>query len=150
MSSHSAETSNGPRSALPEWAVTASDGVFRVLFSLIFLVAGVGHFGQADVMIRRLIEAPLGAVATAIAPASVLISATGVVLIAGGAFLAVGYRTRIAAVALIAVLIPITGTVHMAPGPEHAGPLFKNIALLGGLIHFAIRGPGAFSVGPRE
>jgi len=120
--------------------------VFRVLFSLIFLVAGFGHFAQSEVMIRRLVEAPLGDIATAVAPASVLISATGVVLMAGGAFLAAGYRTRLAALALIAVLIPITGTVHLAPGPEHVGPLFKNVALIGGLIHFAIRGPGAWSL----
>ena len=51
---------------------------------------------------------------------------------------------------LIAVLIPITGSVHLAPGPEHVGPLFKNIALLGGLVHFAIRGPGSWSLDQRR
>jgi putative oxidoreductase len=126
-----------------------SDGAFRVLFSGIFLVAGVGHFVQADVMVRRLVEAPFGSLATAIAPAGSLIFATGIVLIAGGALLAVGYATRIAALALIGVLIPITVTVHFGGGPEHMGPLFKNVALLGGLVHFAIRGPGSWSLDPR-
>lgn len=147
MSSDTFATVTSARVRIPEWAIPMSDLAFRVLFSLIFLVAGLGHFVQADVMIQRLVEAPLASVATAIASPSLLISATGGVLIAGGLLLAIGFWTRVAALALVAVLIPITGTVHMALGPEHMGPLFKNIALLGGLIHFAIRGPGAWSLG---
>ena len=68
-------------------------------------------------------------------------------LVAGGLCLLVGFQTRLAALALGAVLIPISVIVHLAPGPEHVGPLFKNIALLGGLLHFAVRGPGACSLG---
>lgn len=100
-------------------------------------------------MIQRLVEAPLGNIATSIAPASLLISITGVVLVAAGLLLLLGFKARLAALALIAVVIPITGTVHLAPGPEHMGPLFKNIALLGGLVHFAIRGAGSWSFDQR-
>lgn len=150
MGNDSFAAKDGEPTAPPNSLFATADLVFRALFSLIFLVAGVGHFIQADLMVERLVAAPLGGVATSIAPASVMISATGVVLVAGGALLALGLRTRIAAVALIAVLIPITGTVHLAPGPDHMGPLFKNIALLGGLVHFAIRGPGSWSLDRRE
>lgn len=46
---------------------------------------------------------------------------------------------------LIAVLLPITLTVQVGSA-EGSGPLFKNIALLGGLIHFAANGAGSFAV----
>jgi len=149
LSSDTYATEGSARVALPDWAYPLSDFVFRGLFSLIFLIAGLGHFVQADVMIQRLMEAPLGSVATLIAPASLLISITGVVLVAAGLLLLLGFRARIAALVLIAVVVPITGTVHLAPGPEHIGPLFKNIALLGGLVHFAVRGAGGLSLDAR-
>ncbi len=149
MSSNTYATEGSARVALPDWAYPLSDFAFRSLFSLIFLIAGLGHFVQADGMIQRLVEAPLGNIATSIAPASLLISITGVVLVAAGLLLLLGFKARFAALALIAVVIPITGTVHLAPGPEHMGPLFKNIALLGGLVHFAIRGAGSWSFDQR-
>jgi uncharacterized membrane protein YphA (DoxX/SURF4 family) len=64
----------------------ASDVVFRVLFSVIFVTAGAGH------LVRP-----------------------------GGLTVDLGHTNAL-------------------------GPLFKHIALLGGLVHFAIRGPGAYSV----
>ena len=149
MSSDTYATEGSARVVLPDWAYPLSDFVFRGLFSLIFLIAGLGHFVQADVMIQRLVDGPLGGVATSIAPAPLLISVTGVVLVAAGLLLLLGFKARIAALALMAVLIPITGTVHLAPGPEHMGPLFKNVALMGGLLHFIVRGAGAFSLDRR-
>jgi putative oxidoreductase len=49
-----------------------------------------------------------------------------------------GAHTRLAALALAACLVPITVTIQLAPG--QMGPLFKNVALLGGLAHFAFAG----------
>lgn len=126
----------------------ASDVVFRLLFSLIFVVAGMGHFFQRDAMLARLDEAPLGHLARLFGPPEALMLASGVVLVVGGLALAAGIATRLAAVALFATLIPITATVHLGD-PEHVGPLFKNVALLGGLVHFAVRGPGAGALGDR-
>ena len=128
----------------------ASDLVFRALFSLIFVVAGVGHFAQQETMVERLLAAPGAELATAVAPAPLLIAATGVVLIVGGVALLLGVATRWAAIALIAALVPITASVHVGAGIGHVGPLFKNVALLGGLVHFAVRGPGAWSLAARR
>lgn len=122
-----------------------ADLTFRVLFSAIFVTAGIGHIVRPEIFVERLVAAPLGFLATSLASPRLLVLASGLALFAGGTGLLVGFRTRASALVLIAVLAPITITVDL--GHTNAlGPLFKNIALLGGLIHFAARGPGAFAL----
>ncbi len=122
-----------------------ADVLFRVLFSLIFVVAGVGHFVRPHELVTRLLEAPLSWLATAVAPASLLILLTGVILVPAGLALLLGFWTRPAAVLLLIVLVPITITVDVG-NPKNMGPLFKNIALFGGLIHFAAKGAGGYAL----
>ncbi len=114
---------------------------FRVLLSGIFCVAGFAHLFHPEKIVPRLEAAPFARLALAFGPAPLLVFVTGLVLAAGGVALLLGLRTRLSALVLMAVLIPITITVQLSPA--HIGPLFKNIGLFGGLLHFALQGAGA-------
>src|SRR3546814_18124650 len=72
---------------------------------------------------------------------------SGVVFVVFGTTLALGLATRLSALVILATLIPITVTIHFAPG--HVGPLFKNIAIMGALAFFIARGGGAFALDPQ-
>jgi putative oxidoreductase len=120
-----------------------SDAVFRVLFSFIFIVGGFGHFSH-----RRDVgphDNRLGRMSRHVNDPIVLLWLSGTFVI-GGVCLALGIMTRLSSLLLFAALIPITISIHVAPG--HVGPLLKNVAILGGLIHFLVRGPGAYALQP--
>lgn len=115
-----------------------AETAFRILFSSIFVAAGTMHLAFPDRVARRLAAAPLSRLVTWVAPPATLVTAAGVVLLIGGLALLFGLGTRLAAAALIAVVVPITVTVQLGSG--ELGPLFKNVAILGGLVHFAVVG----------
>jgi putative oxidoreductase len=123
----------------------ASDVTFRALFSLIFIIAGLGHFFERDTMLSRLEVAPFGYLASLAGPPELLMPLSGVALVVCGFALLLGFKVRAAAGLLFLTLIPITVTTHLG-NPGHIGPLFKNVALLGGLLHFAVRGGGAYGL----
>lgn len=110
---------------------------FRVLFSLIFIVAGYGHIMNPEKIVTRLLKAPGADLVIQFADPKLMVLLTGVILFSGGIALLFGLWTRLAALTLIGVLIPITLSVQV--GAQELGPLFKNIALFGGLIYFAFR-----------
>jgi len=121
-----------------------SDLLFRVLFSLIFIVGGLGHFGEHEWMLSRLEASPWLDYVMMIGSPSVLLWLSGAVMIGAGFALLLGVFTRLSALVLFMTLVPITIVVHIAPG--HVGPFLKNVAILGGLIHFYARGAGSFSI----
>jgi putative oxidoreductase len=122
-----------------------ADLTFRVLFSLIFVGAGLMHLVRPGELIARLLDAPLAWMATAVGPPHLLMVVTGLIMLPAGLGLMLGFWTRLSAVVLIALLIPITVVIDLGH-TQNMGPLFKNIALFGGLIHFAARGPGAYAL----
>lgn len=117
--------------------------VFRVFTSLIFIVAGAQHLARPDAVAARLVAAPFGHWAVAVAPAHLLVLLTGGALLGGGLALLAGLGTRFAAALLMATLVPITVTVQL--GGESLGPLFKNVAIFGALLHFVVTGGGRLS-----
>jgi len=129
------------------WA-DRSDLIFRSLFSLIFIVGGAGHFGQHEVMLTRLEGSPWLSLVNSVASPSLLLYMSGVTLLLGGIALLFGFFARQAALLLLVTLIPITFVIHIAP--DHVGPLLKNVAIMGGLIHFFVHGPGAYSIDSKQ
>ncbi len=125
----------------PQPRITA---LFRGLLSLIFLVAGTGHLLNTEHIVQRLNDAQWGVLATSIAPAEPLVLLAGGALLIGGLGLLLGAQTRLAAGLLILVVIPITITIQI--GRPTLGPLFKNVAILGGLLYFTAHGAGPFSL----
>ena len=121
-----------------------SDPIFRVCLSLIFIVGGLGHFVEHRQMLERMAESPWANTINTIGNPSVLLWLSGAIFVPAGVALAMGFMTRLSSVALFMTLVPITITMHVAPG--HAGALFKNIAILGALVHFVFNGSGAVAI----
>lgn len=121
------------------------DPLFRVFTSLIFIVGGLGHFGQHQVMLGRMAESPWSPLVNRIGDPSVLLWLSGFALVLAGVTLALGWMTRASALILFVTLVPVTIAVHVVPDTAHVGPLFKNIAILGALLYFWAHGPGAYA-----
>lgn len=124
-----------------------SDLVFRIMLTLIFILGGLGHFGRHQEMLDRILVSPWLETILLFGNPSWLLWFSGAAFMVAGLCLAAGLYTRIAALVLFATLIPITVFVHFAPG--HEGPLLKNIAIFGALIHVFFRGPGAYALDNR-
>lgn len=122
------------------------DPFFRLLVSLIFIIGGVGHFRQHEMMLERMEDSPWRGVVGAIGDPSVLLWLSGAAFVVAGVTLALGFLTRASALVLFVTLVPVTVAIHVVPDPEHVGPLFKNIAILGALLLIWARGPGAYAL----
>ncbi|MEO8218585.1 MAG: DoxX family protein [Acidobacteriota bacterium] len=123
----------------------------RSLVALIFVLSGAGklmNFGATASM--------MGAAGF---PVPELFLAGAIAFeILGGLALALGFRTRLASLALIVFLIPATLIFHAGhlsdPGQAQTQmvEVLKNLAILGALIRFVANGPGrlAFDHGDRS
>lgn len=125
------------------------DPLFRVLTSLIFIIGGLGHFGQHQIMLDRMTESAWTPLVNRIGDPSVLLWLSGLAFVVAGLTLAVGWMTRASALILFFTLIPVTVAIHVVPDTSHVGPLFKNVAILGALLLIWARGPGAYALDNR-
>ncbi len=119
--------------------------IFRVMLSLIFIIAGGNHLFATSAVSARLADTGLGALLISVISAELLVILAGIALVVGGLGLLLGFKTRWAALGLLLVLIPITITVQLQ-GLQTLGPLFKNIALMGALIHFVANGSTCYAI----
>ena len=111
--------------------------LLRVLVSGIFLVAGMNHLLNTEKTARRIEQASFKGVAYFFGEPLWLIVLSGIVMVSAGFLFLIGYKSKWAAIVLIAVLVPITLTVQVGQITT-LGPLFKNIAILGGLLFFVL------------
>ncbi|MEE9434767.1 MAG: DoxX family protein [Sphingorhabdus sp.] len=128
----------------PEGLSKFADPVLRVATSLIFIIGGLGHFGAHDIMLARMEASPWRDVIFMFGDPSYLLWLSGVIFIVFGITLALGLVTRLSALLIFLTLLPITVTIHFAP--DHVGPLFKNVAILGALFFIFCRGSGSYAI----
>ncbi len=111
----------------------------RILLALIFLVAGLEKLfspgSAADYLLK-------GGIAANLVTAGVIVAI--VIEVIGGAAVILGAWTRTVAVILFLYLIPTTIIFHFLP--NQPVQVLKNVAIMGGLLLLAARGPGGASI----
>ncbi|WP_417881724.1 DoxX family protein [Xanthomarina gelatinilytica] len=111
--------------------------ILRMMLSLIFIVASTSHFFKLEQTVKRIEAANFGFIAHVLGTAEIAVILSVMAMLLAGIALLVGFKTRISAIILMAVIIPITLTIQVGQTAT-LGPLFKNIAILGGLIFFTL------------
>jgi len=120
--------------------------VGRVLFSAIFLMTILGHFSQGYVGYAAQQGVPA---------AGLLVPLSGIIAIAGGLSIALGYKAKIGAWLIVIFLVPVTFTMHnfwaIQDPMQKIGEMVnftKNMALIGcALMFLAIPQPWPHSLG---
>ena len=120
----------------------------RFFFALIFLMAGANHFNKQTIGYAASQGVPL---------ASILVPLSGVVAIAGGLSILLGYRAKLGAWLIVLFLIPVTLMLHKfwtVSDPMMAQIqmilFMKNVSMLGGALLVSHFGAGPFSLDARR
>ena len=111
--------------------------VLRIMLSGIFLIASSNHLMNVEQTANRIDQASFKGIAYFFGNPELLVILSGIVMLIAGISFLIGFKTRWAAIVLLAVLIPITLTVQVGQ-INTLGPLFKNIAIIGGLLFFIL------------
>ncbi len=106
---------------------------FRVLTSLIFITAGIGHLFNPGKVLKRLEDSTIYEWWPMPSLFLLAVMVSGIIMLAGGISLIVNFRVKWAAAALLLMLIPITLSVQLE-NLDELGPFFKNVAISGSLI----------------
>jgi putative oxidoreductase len=116
----------------------------RVLYALIFLFGGASHFSKQTIAYAASQGVPL---------ASIAVPLSGVLAVAGGLSILLGYRAKLGAWLIVLFLIPVTLMMHRfwtVTDPMMAQiqmVLFmKNVSMLGGALLISHFGAGPFSL----
>lgn len=111
--------------------------LLRILVSGIFLVAGLNHLIEIEKTVSRIEAAQFKGFAAIFGNIELLVILSGIAMLIAGFSFMIGFKTRWAAIVLLAILIPISITIQVGQITT-LGPLFKNIAIAGGLLFFIL------------
>jgi putative oxidoreductase len=118
--------------------------IARVLFAVIFITAAPRHFTQEGIQHATELGVPL---------AQMLVPVSGVMALAGGLSVALGWKARWGAWTLAAFLIPVTVMMHAfwrqtAPAAFHIqqAMFMKNLSMLGASLLLTQFGAGRISI----
>jgi putative oxidoreductase len=120
----------------------------RILLALIFVVSGFGKITGFD--------GTVGYMAAKGMPMPQVLAVGAIAIeFLGGLMLVVGWKTRFAALAIFAFIIPTTIIFHNpigAPADQVQAQMInvmKNLSIMGGMLMLAVFGPGAWSLDKR-
>jgi putative oxidoreductase len=120
----------------------------RLLFAVIFVMAGANHFNKQTIGYAASQGVPL---------ASIAVPLSGVLAILGGLSILLGYRARLGAWLIVLFLIPVTLMMHKfwtISDPMMAQiqmvMFMKNVSMLGGALLISHFGAGPFSLDARR
>jgi putative oxidoreductase len=119
----------------------------RFFFALIFLMAGANHFSRQTIAFSASQGVPLAGVAVPL---------SGVLAVAGGLSVLLGYRAKLGAWLIALFLIPVTLMMHkfwLVQDPMMAQIqmilFMKNVSMLGCALLISQFGAGPFSLDAR-
>ena len=120
----------------------------RLLFAVIFVMAGANHFNKQTIGYAASQGVPL---------ASIAVPLSGVLAIVGGLSILLGYRAKLGAWLIVLFLIPVTLMMHKfwtVSDPMMAQiqmvMFMKNVSMLGGALLISHFGAGPFSLDARR
>jgi putative oxidoreductase len=120
----------------------------RALFAAIFILSGRAHFAPQTIAY---------AAAQGVPAASFLVPLSGVLALAGGVMVLLGFRARLGAWLIVLFLVPVTLMMHRfwaATDPMMAGiqqaMFMKNLSMLGGALLLVQFGAGPVSFDARR
>lgn len=120
----------------------------RILFAAIFLLAAPNHFTQQAIQYAASQGVPLPSIAVPLA---------GIIAIAGGLSVLLGYHARLGGWLLVLFLVPVTLMMHAfwkVTDPTMAQMqmvmFMKNVSMLGGALLITQFGSGPFSLDARH
>ena len=150
MATHTATFGNAGESRSVSWASARPYVVLagRVLFSLIFILAGLGHFSKQSIAFAASQGVPL---------ASLAVPLSGIISLAGGLSILLGYRAKLGAWLIVLFLVPVTLAMHQfwaAHDPlmaqMHQAMFMKNLSMLGAALFISQSGAGPLSLDARR
>jgi putative oxidoreductase len=120
----------------------------RFLFALIFLLSGFTHFSKQTIDYAASQGVPL---------ASVAVPLSGILALAGGLSVLLGYRAKIGALLIAAFLIPVTLMMHTfwamadpAMAQTQMIMFMKNLSMLGAALLISQFGAGPLRLDARS
>jgi putative oxidoreductase len=120
----------------------------RVLFSLIFWLSGPNHFAKQTIAYAASQGLPF---------ASILVPFSGVLALAGGLSILLGYRAKLGAWLIALFLVPVTLTMHRfwgvtdpVMGKIQLVMFMKNVSMLGAALLISQFGAGPLSLDARR
>ena len=119
----------------------SADLVGRILIAVIFVKSGVEKIGTY--------AGTQGYMEAAGVPGELLLAVIALEVL-GGLALVLGFKTRIVALALAGFSVLAGLLFHGAPDQMQQLMLLKNLAIAGGLLVLAARGPGSWSLDARN